>query len=92
MVILGGWAFLMSEVPLYRAGLAPSRAKREQNVLMTFTVKSRPESGRDCLACAIFARQRGGCGNTGGAMSKGSEEGSYLRLIDLCITQLQARA
>ena len=30
----------------------------QQNVLESFTWKPRPESGRDCLTCAYFARQQ----------------------------------
>ena len=41
--------------------------------------KARPESGLDCLICAIFARQRL-------ETCSGSEEGSYWRSMDFCIT------
>ena len=36
----------------------PSEEGRTQTVLTTFTWKPGPESGLDCLVCAIFARQR----------------------------------
>ena len=37
----------------------PSKEGTIYKVLRTSTSKPRPESGRDCLTCAIFARQRG---------------------------------
>jgi len=36
----------------------PSEGGSTSNVLKTLTLKPGPESGRDCLMCAIFARQR----------------------------------
>ena len=36
----------------------PSEEERPEKVLRTLTPKPRPESGLDCLMCAIFARQR----------------------------------
>jgi len=59
-----------------------SRAKWEQLKSSKGLI---PESqGLDCLMCAMFAQQREGYFTE---MCSGSEAGSYLRLIDLCITQ-----
>ena len=40
--------------------LLPSEEGTTFKVLRTFTWKPRPESGRDCLTCAIFAVERKG--------------------------------
>ena len=45
----------MIEVLLYPL---PSEEGTPQNVLKTCAIEPRPESGLDCLVCAIFARQR----------------------------------
>jgi hypothetical protein len=60
MVILGGWGFLMSEVPLYHVtfGAASERKGNTLKGFRMFTSKPGPESGPDCLICAEFARQR----------------------------------
>ena len=40
------------------SNLLPSEERITSNVLRTFTRKPGPESGRDCLMCAQFARER----------------------------------
>ena len=64
----------MSEVPLYRRALRGAAVERERNNLKGFKdfcqkpwLKSRPESGLDCLMCAEFARQRLARGSVPGA-------------------------
>ena len=63
-MVRGGGRFLMSEVPLYPlVTISHCRARRGQpawcyRLSYSKWLKSRPESGLDCLICAIFARQR----------------------------------
>ena len=77
------------------------RAKRDY--INAFYLKLWPEYDRDCLVCATFARHRTPKPSFRKAgerdlvlvmkdveMCSGSKEGSYLRHIDLCITQLWA--
>jgi len=45
------------------------------------------DKGEECDACIATARL---LAFAGASMCSGSEEGSYLRLIDICITQLIA--
>ena len=37
---------------------APSKEETNPKLSRNFTLKPRPESGLDCLICAIFARQQ----------------------------------
>jgi len=40
-----------------RVNPLPSEERTTQKLLRTFTRRSRPESGLDCLTCAMFARR-----------------------------------
>jgi len=51
-LLVGGWRRFWSS-------LAPSeRTWNHLKTIMTLTLKPRPDSGLDCLICAMFARQR----------------------------------
>ena len=69
MVVLGGWRFFMSEVPLY-----------------CWLVGSAFNSTK--VSVVGGGSMVNGKNNYFTEMCSGSEEGSYLRLIDFCITQL----
>ena len=70
----------------------PREGRTTSMMLKTFTWEPRPEYGLDCLTCAMFAEHEVDldCFGEGSFEVRlyGSEEGSYLRLVDFCITQL----
>ena len=74
MVVLGGGRFLMSEVPLH---LTVWNAVASWNVGLDGVVSVRPAGQGSQFKNNYYTE-----------MCSGSEEGSYLRLIDFCITQL----
>jgi len=75
MVVLGCGRFLMSEVPL--------EVQQFLSSMIHFSVCSHLGS----IGEIVSLQETWGSGIVVG-VSKGSQSGSYLRLIDVCITQL----